>query len=359
MKFLVLVSFLCFVLGNESVISSQITQVPTQGSSPASIKLSSDSNPTNFMERKVSFSADDTAPIQQVLLRKYQALAPEFAAKDTIDFKEVRVLGWPEDVVFFCSEHWRDPDRESLHAHLHEINFTREYRKFNECDLQEKMRLHERLEAVSEGYTASKTTIPWLTRFKDEFPDLHMSTKTPSLWNGQDLLQVRTIIAIYEKDFATIDRLHFQQFAIDLEGALLQKYCEAVGDFGREIDWLRVKVTGWAQGVLFCSLRHWQQADVIILKRYQDKIRLEAAELPALASNFDALLGRFLELFTHVNDEIDWDRVIEKWPGIHLSTPWPEQWIASDYAQIQENLEIEALSMEAVSILGKRFTREF
>ena len=286
--------------------------------------------------------------IQDVLLKKFQDCDPMFASMKRILFSEVKIVGWPSSVIFASPFSMNSVDRRIILQKLNQIHFIRDYRQYEEPDPKGKKSLFTRLSAATKG----DRTVPW-DIIKRAFPDFHLSTGIPFYWTGKDCFQIEKVLTFYEKDQRKFLQLVLQERMITLEAHLLQKYCSAIGQFSKRIDWNQVKVTGWPQGVVFCNKRDWTTIDALILHRSINEIVFEpvnSVKQLNLASYLH-LRSMFLDRFLKDN-KIDWNAVILHCPGIHLSSQSPAEWTASDFAQIQEFFAEEIAQKS--SVLGKR-----
>ena len=309
-----------------------------------------------------------------------------FVNCSSIKWKKVKVLGWPQDVLFYSSANWSAEDCESVLKAVHrgQIKFEARNKSFASfVPKKQREALRDKAGRLSKLLFKSNQ-IEW-KKFKQHCPELHLTRNSLDEWSAEDCANLEAALASLEKNFPkSLEKIHEPEILSELVASeteqasqisrdehepqgtidtnlsvseaapihdslsalqdqvydeLLAKYRELFPN-DLFINWLDVKAQGWPDDVIFYSKNCWSEADCLSLQEALPKIHFVSSIVTQFLSwNMKMNLKRRVSDFfmTYFNtDKIDWLLVRMAMPGFHLSCADFSLWNMKDANKIEE-----------------------
>ncbi len=320
--------------------------------------------------------------IQKLLLDEHEKVFPE---RLNICWTDLRITGWPEEVLCYSSYRWNLDDCKSLEMALKEgkIKFSFKDRgsKADQFSVpqSQKIELKERIEKLSR-HIFGGIHINW-KRIKSICPNLHLRDINILSFSRTDFKQLEEVAKILEGLlYLSGGELVVQTIAAAIaEGKqpklaslknqvyakLLEKY-QFVFPIDCAIYLSKVDIIGWPQEVIFYQKDLWDANECERLLQAMDGISF-VANLGDLYRQYSSLekfevkraVNRFF--FKRFGKAlVDWSLIKPHMPDFHLGSYRHDKWNAKDIKMIEKVLQLfgeEDLLKE--SLLGKRKAASF
>jgi hypothetical protein len=309
--------------------------------------------------------------IEDALFIEYQKVC-KYA--NGIDWKLVDVIGWPEQVIFYCKENWNKADCRYVMRALEsgQISFIpNNSPQIMDPVYRVKRDLQEKLELASQEHFGTKK-IPW-RRLKILCPWLHLMSSSIMKQNAADCQSLEKVLRVLEEakhpnrqiiekavelkrtiavvesnaNYAKRMKLQSKQIQDELSNQRQQTHSQLLERYkvlhisAHTISWCKVDILGWPEEVIFYYSYNWTKVDCLRLLEAMPNIHFVYSE------THDSMLSKYEQMVitSQVSDFSlkyfgtiisKWSRIQMHVPGFHLSQRKSSEWTRRDAEMLRK-----------------------